>query len=88
MPHNIKTKNTHKNNATKYPSVIPAKTPSKPWAVGEKKEREKYRKMREEKEGGKGYKKGKRGERGRGGKGEVQNDSLVTTEHSSLSYWH
>ena len=53
---------------------------------GKKKEREKYRKMREEKEGGKGYKKGKRGDRGRGGKGEVQNDSLVTTEHSSLSY--
>ena len=41
--------------------------------------------MREEKEGGKGYKKGKRGGRGRGGKGEIQNDSLVTTEHSSLS---
>lgn len=50
-----------------------------------KKKREKYRKMREEKEGGKGYKKGKRGGRGRGGKGEIQNDSLVTTEHSSLS---
>ena len=63
MPHNIKRKNIHKNNATKYPTVIPAKTPNNLWAV-EGKKREEHRKMREEK-GGKGYKKRKRGGGGR-----------------------